>query len=484
MGIRILNETTSKLSENIHTIYKEKEKIDNESLQDKSTNIIKNIISDKQIKEMFSTLQNNYLVSNMSYLSLAKVEESATILSENLSRLKMQIELDDFLSKGYNLDIDALKKKYKKKKINKEFPNLNFDKIRELYISPPKKLPTYYDEKQLIHIDSFVWRKYILAIIQMIFNHMDFVVCNIGDEGSGKSCKCSQDMYIIWWIMTEIGLIDYKFDINEMFANTLRRFSELEDKYYGNPFRIIGLDEGNELNRQDWKEDDVKLFWQRLRRERHERSIKFVNIPVLGEMILNIVLSRINFIFDMKNKNETKTGTLYKGDYDFYIIPRGDKIFSPTQNREISKEEVKNKLYIKLKDKEYLKGLPKEIRVKRCFCNGVWGFYEKDYIKELKETNRQYTISRGLKFGNMELFSIYKANITPKKLNVRKGDVLYPSLNKMVNKIKWFWNNDLDLLAKYENIFKQKEEEKNGKRKPDREKAKEAVPNLDTTNNM
>ena len=72
----------------------------------------------------------------------------------------------------------------------------------------------------------------------------------------------------------------------------------MEDKYYGIPFRLICLDEGNELNRQDWKEDDVKLFWKRLRRERHEQRIKFINIPVLGEMIINIVLSRMNFIFN------------------------------------------------------------------------------------------------------------------------------------------------------------------------------------------
>jgi len=260
--------------------------------------------------------------------------------------------------------------------------------------------------------------------------------------------------------MTEIGLIDYKYDIKEIFANSLQKFSELEDKYYGQPFRIIGLDEGNELNRQDWKEESVKLFWQRLRRERHEQRIKFINIPVLGEMIINIVLSRINFIFNMLNRNETKTGTLYKGDYDFYIIPRGDKIFSPYLNKELSKEEIKNKLYMNLKDKEYLKGLPKDIKVKRCYCNGVWGFLEKDYIKEMKETNRQYTISRGLKFSLSELYVLYKSHLTPIKVGVRKNNVLYPSLNKLVNKIKWFWNNDLELLKKYENIFKQKEEEK------------------------
>jgi len=458
MNIEILDIPNQELRDKIHQIYESKENIKDTELEKKALVNIKNILSNREIKEMFITLQDYKFISDMSYEGLAKVEESARVLSENLTQLKTQVELDKFLSKGYNLDINALKEKYRSKGLRKDFPDLDFKKIRELYVYPPKYIPAHYDERSQITIDSFVFRKYIIAILQMVFNHMDFVVCNIGDEGAGKSCKCSQDMYILWWIMTQIGLIDYKFEITEMFANTLRRFSELEDKYYGVPFRIIGLDEGNELNRQDWKEDDVKLFWQRLRRERHEQRIKFINIPVLGEMIINIVLSRINFIFNMINQNETRTGTLYKGDYDFYIIPRGYKIFSPFLNRELTKEEIKNKLYLNLKDKEYLKGLPKDIKIKRCHCNGIWGFNEKEYIKKLKETNRQYTISKGIKFGLTELYSFYKAEVTLPKLGVKKTDAIYHSLKKMIYKIRGFWNNDLQLLNKYDHIFEQKME--------------------------
>ena len=462
------------LKEKILEVYKEKKKKEDTNISKKSIDVIKNILSNREIMEMFTSLQDKEFVSKLSFIKLAKVEESAKILAEELERIKKQVELDEFLSKGYNLNIEKLKKEFIKKKLRKSFPNLNFDKIRELYLYPPKKLPTYYDENKYITIDAFVFRKYLIGIIQMIFNHMDLVVCIIGDEGAGKSCKCSQDMFILWWLMKELGIIDYPFNINEIFVNTLRKFSELEDKYYGVPFRILGLDEGNELNRQDWKEDDVKLFWQRLRRERHEQRIKFINIPVLGEMIINIVLSRINFIFNMRNKNKAETGTLYKGDYDFYIIPRGDKIFSPFLSRELSKEEIKNKLYLNLKDKSYLKGIPKDIKIKTCHCNGVWGFAEKDYIKELKETNKQYTITKGLKFGTSETFAFYKSRFTPAKVNISKDSVFYPSLNKMIHKIKSFWNNDPELLTKYTNIFKQKQEEKdNDGRKPTREKPRD-----------
>lgn len=467
MNIQILDLEKEEVSKKIKNIYSSRDNEDKNELQKKAIRQLMNIISNKEIKEMFSSLQDFNFIDNITYEGLARIEESTRVLSENIRELKEKVELEEFFSKGYNLDISKLKEKYTKKKLKNVYPDLDFKKIKELYINPPTELKTYYDEKKIIKVDAFVFRKYLIAVLQMIFNHMDLVVCNIGDEGAGKSCKCSQDMFMLWWMMTQIKLIDYPFDIKEIFVNTLTKFAELEDKYYGKPFRIIGLDEGNELNRQDWKEDSVKLFWQRLRRERHEQRIKFVNIPVLGELIINIVLSRINFIFKSLNKNEPKTGTLYKGDYDFYILPRGDKIFSPFLNRELTKEEIKNKLYINLKDKEYLKGMPKDIKIKKCHCNGIWGFREKDYLKELKETNKQYTIKKGLKFGYTELYAFYKANISFRKLGISQKEVIYPSLKKMIYKIKGFWNNDPELLAKYDNIFKQKieEKDKNAKRK-------------------
>lgn len=458
MSIEILDKNIDELREAISAVFKTEEEFQDTGLNEETIESIKNIVSTKEIVEMFANIKKPYFYKKMSYEMFARMEEAAGILSNNLRDLKNTVDIEQFLSKGYNLDIKGLAEKYRHQKLHKQFPDLDFKKIKELYVSPPKKLQTIYDENLFIDVDDFVFRKYLIAIIQMIFNHMDFVVGNVGDEGAGKSCKCSQDIYIMWWIMTQIKLIDYPFQLKEMLANTLQKFQDLEDKYYGHPFRIIGLDEGNELNRQDWKEDPVKMFWQRLRRERFERRIKFINIPVLGEMIINIVISRLNFIFNVLNKNEVKTGTLYKGDYDFFIIPRGEKIYSPHLNRELSKEEIKNKLYINLKDKEYLKGLPKDIKIKKCHFNGVWGFEEKEYIKEMKETNKQYRVTKGIRLGMTETFAFYKANITMKKIGIKKGDYRYPSLNMMIHKIKKFWNNDLDLLMKYENILAQKRE--------------------------
>ena len=77
--------------------------------------------------------------------------------------------------------------------------------------------------------------------------------------------------------------------------------------------------------------------------------------------------------------------------------------------------------------------------------------------------------------------------MTLKKLGIRKTNVIYPSLKKMIYKIKGFWNNDPELLNKYENIFRQKEEEKeeNGTTKRRiKPIGSQTPPNLASNNNM
>jgi len=488
MSIEILDLPKKELVGRLKELYKNYDNEIETDLPKTTINSVTNILSTREIKDMILNIQDQEYIRHLSYTALAEIEDASRILFENIKNLKRQVEIDTFFKDGYNINISKLKKEYRIKGLRKQHPKLDFLRIKDLYVKPPRSIPTYYDETKNILIDEFVFRKYMVAIIQMIFNHMDFVVCNIGDEGSGKSCKCTQDMYIVWWIMKEIGLIDYEFKLEEMFVNTLQKFSELEDKYYGKPFRIVGLDEGNELNRQDWKEDQVKLFWQRLRRERHERRIKFINIPVLGEMIINIVLSRINFIFDMKNKNRSETGTLYKGEYNFYIIPRGDKVYSPYHKRELTKEEIKNKLYTNLKDKEYLKGLPADIRIKTCLCNGIWGYKQEEYEKQLKETNKAYTVKQGIRFRLIELYAVYKAKPTHAKHNIEKSSSLYSPFETFMRKLNGFWKNDPELYIKYEQINKHKQEEKDrnarAKRKDKPTKRKSAAPILDTTTTL
>jgi hypothetical protein len=273
--IRIINDNEERIRVKLESLFKIEE-YDKGGLNQDTLINIKNILSDPEINDLLNKLQDPLYLKEFDYDKLAELKDNIESLYLNIDKLKENVDVETFFKDGYNLDIEELKRRYKRNKLYVEFPNLNFNRLLELYRNPPKQLATNYDDNKHIIIDDFIFRKYMIALIQMVFNHMDLLVCAVGAEGSGKSTHISQDMYMVYWILKEIQIIDYAFDIKEIWFNTLQKFRETEDKYFKMPFRIIGLDEGNELNKQDWKDDEVKTFFQRLRRERYNRRIKFI----------------------------------------------------------------------------------------------------------------------------------------------------------------------------------------------------------------
>lgn len=465
--IEIIKEDITSLKSKLNNAIKEQQQLTKvkEPLPLEIISDIKNTLSDISIQNLLRNIKDIEYFNRFDYAALSDLEDLFKELNNNIGRIKQKVDVEIFLKEGYRIDEQALIKKFKKAKLHKEFPNFNIKKLSDLYKSPPPKLAAIYDNRKQILIDKFVFRKYLIAIIQMIFNHMDLLVCASGGEGVGKSTLVSQHMYLVYWILKSIGVIDYEWDIKEIWFNNLPQFREAEDKYFSKHFRIFGLDEGNELNRQDWKDDEVKTFFQRLRRERYNRRIKFICLPVLGELIPNIVLSRMNFIFDLRTKNEISTATLKKGIYDFYIIPRGSTIYSPKYKKEFTATEIRQKLYVNMKDKEYLKGMPRDIIVKTCQCNGTWGFKETEYVKELKESNKTYSVSRGITFGYTELYMFYKSTVTMKKLGIKANDIRYPSMHKMINKINHYFYSQPDLMQKMESMFIKKQQDKEARAK-------------------
>jgi len=288
----------------------------------------------------------------------------------------------------------------------------------------------------------------------------NFVANNIIVHNSGKSTHVSQLMWMVHWIIHQLKIVEYPFKINDMFFNTLEKLRLTEDDLFDKPFRILALDEGNELHRQNWKEEEVQTFFQRLRRERYNQRIKFICIPVLGELMSSIVLSRVNFITEMKNTNDVKSGSLNKGRANFYIIPRGDTIYSPKQKRELKQGDIKTLIYDFLKDKNWLKGIPSEALCHTYACNGVWGFPESLYEKELKDSNKTFQVSAGLKLTDLEAFYMYETGISLKAIGLDSKDVKYATMNKFFNRLKKYFENNLDKYNKYKLILERKEAEK------------------------
>lgn len=405
-------------------------------------------------------LKNKYLES-FSYEDLNSLHEVLESFYMNLDSMKKKIDIDMFFEKGSLINIKKLKIKFKALGRDKIYPNFNFKRLEELFRDPPKSLPAMDGSNPNLEMiyDPYIVRKYIYGIIQMVVNEMDLLVGFTGSEGMGKSCGCSQHINLVYYLLKELGLIEYEYNIKDIWFGSLNDFQQAEDKFFSEKFRILGLDEGNELNRQDWQDESVKTFFQRLRRERFNQRIKFICLPQLGELMTSIVLSRMNFIINVYSKDDIQTGTLDKGFCNFYIIPRNDKIYSPHQKREISKREILNILGVNLNDKkEYLKEIPPKLLIKKYRFNYIWGFDKKDYDKYIKESNKNFTVAKGARLTEYEAYCYFKTRPNLKNWNMdRKEDrEMYATVSKLDRKICKMFEENPDKLLKYDTAMQNK----------------------------
>lgn len=426
------------------------------------------ILNNNELKLICKKILKNEYIEKFTYEDLNSLFEIIEGFYSNISKIKEDVDISIFFKKGNIIDIRGLKQELKRLGRYDMYKHVNFKRLEELFKNPPEKLlPQDNSTQEYIIYDKFVVRKYLYGIVQMIVNEMDLLIGYVGEEGMGKSAGCSQDMNLIYYILKEINLIQYEYNINDMWFESLDSFIEAENNFFEQRFRILGLDEGNELNRQDWQDERVKTFFQRLRRERFNQRIKFICLPQLGELITGIVLSRMNFIFHMYSYDKVKIGTLDKGYCDFYIIPRSNKIYSPKQKREISREEVKKSLTINLEDKKkkFITQLPKNILIKTIKKNHIWGFSKKDYNKNLKEKNKTFSVSKGIKLSELECFYYFKKRPNLKDWNIdrKEESEMYSTLAKMDKKICRIFEENPDKLIKYENLLKYKKERKKDK---------------------
>jgi len=431
------------------------------NLKENSLKKIYQILNNNDLKLLCRNILKKKYLKSFTYEDLNAFHEVLESLYNNIDSMKKQIDIDIFFEKGNLINIKKLKTKFNALGRDKIFPDFDFKRLEQLFNEPPTSLPAQdgSNPKHEAIYDPYVVRKYLYGIIQMVVNEMDLLIGYTGSEGMGKSCGCSQDVSLIYYLLKELKLIDYKYNIKEMFFGNLSDFRQAEDKYFKEKFRILGLDEGNELNRQDWQSDEVKEFFQRLRRERFNQRIKFICLPQLGELMTQIVLSRMNFIFNMYSKDDIETGTLDKGFCNFYIIPRNDKIYSPHQKREITKKEILNILGVNLNDKkEYLKEIPPKLLLKKITKNYIWGFDKRDYDKYIKEGNKNFSVSKGARLNEYESYIYFKCRPNLKDWNLdRKEDKeMYATLSKMDRKICKQFEENPDKLLKHDTAMQLK----------------------------
>lgn len=402
----------------------------NPILNVKHSNELEGILDEEINITLFKKLTDRKYIKNLSLYKLKSLFFRVEDLYFKLKELYKRVELENYLNES--IDIDGLKEQYKKLKLKSKYPNLNFDKLKEFYDTPPTSLKSPMYKNHMIY-DEIVVKKYVTAILQMVFNQLDLVVVFAGGEGTGKTTASTQDSYLVYYLLVEFGLITYDYTLKDTMYYNLKGVIDAFNKHSQNPLRIFILDEGNELNRKNWSNPMVQLFIQKLRRERKHLRIIFINLPQLGELSTDLTLSRVNFIFQLSMKSDIKTKLAIKGKCNFYILPRFNLVYSYSNKRDLSKSKIINTIGKILDDKKkYFQLLPADLRIHTFERNGVWSFNEGDYDKLSKKANEQFSTT-GVVLTKQEIYYLTKY-MNFKKMGVTPNTNAYFALAHLKNK--------------------------------------------------
>lgn len=386
----LLDKEISKVEEEINNGY---------SIEDEQDAYLQDLLSNtsNEVKNSLGVLSDMSKKYYRDLNDLAEIENASFRLYSHAKRIKEEMELKLYYNDRNSYYVKKLRELYKAKKLNKKFPKFDLDKYLHLLENPLREIKNPMG--QIVRYDPYVVNKYMIAINQMLFDEMDFYIINNGPEGSGKSCHSSQ--IILWFYTTlkQVGLIDYAYDITKMFfSDILSMLNEQNLQGNNDYFRIMNLDEGNDLNKQNYREQDAQDFRYSMRTTRRNLRIVIINIQQIGELDNAISLSRANFIFDCHLDSNRKTGTLQKGMVDMYIIPRGEKIYSPFWRKNFSRNDIKNAFANKLeRKKDYYVSMPRDFLIYRYHFDEAWGFDKSKYDDYIKDEIRKHSYSKGFK---------------------------------------------------------------------------------------
>lgn len=412
-------------------------------------------------KDLLQSLKELSKLNNAHSLSYQEFMENCDLIIESSEKIKVirdRLEYLQMLKDGDRFDFKELKRMLKQREVYKKFPNFKFERYKELLNNPVLTLKNF--EGKEIQYDPFVIDKLLIGINQLVFDEMDLRIINVGKEGSGKSCFSSQSILYIWWFCNEVGLIEYEYDVTKLFYSSVGKLLEEQEKQKDNDYcRIFCLDEGYELNRQNFREEDSRSYKDSMRSDRKMLRIEIINLPQLGELELAITQTRTNFIFDAQLRGSLKTGTLQKGLINFYTIPRGDYMYSRFHRRELPAKEIVNELSRVLKDKnDSYKGLPKSIIIDQFNFKGVWGFDKSIYDAYIKKENKLRRVKKNdIKCTDHIVWCIYKKLAKTGQLGMfdrtKKFDaMLYKTWQSFRTKCSMRFETNPELLIKYKTM--------------------------------
>lgn len=445
------------LREKLVSIIEEKEESKDRKLLRKQINQVIHSIKTSDLERILKLIKDKEYIDKFSYANLVDIEESLSTVASEIKEFKNEIDLEIFFKEGKKFDFEKLEKLMKLKAINKRYKKFSFNKYKELIQNPPLEIKNHLG--QTIKYNHFFVKKSLVLIHQMLFNEMDIYITNWGDEGSGKSCWSSQQILFFYYCLKFVGLIEYEYDVKKLFFSSLSSLLEEQEMQTNDDyFRIMCLDEGTELNRQNYREEASMIFRDDMRTSRKLQRIIIINLPQLGELDTSITLSRSNLLFECRMENDVKTGMLKKGHIDMFIKPRGSFIYSPYQKRDISKAEIVNSFARQLEKKSsYYLQSPQNCIIQKFNFYDVWGFDRDTYADHVKTQTKQKRFSGSIKTNEYHAYILWKFLPDLKNwgfnLKNKTHKKMYGTIQKWIKEIENKFVFDDKARKKYEVLY-------------------------------
>jgi hypothetical protein len=272
------------------------------------------------------------------------------------------------------IDVDNYFKDFK--------PHFNEKRFKELLIKPQTSIMT---DKGNIYVGRRMFKS-ILVSCKMLWKEFDRNNIYYGGEGGGKSHTVFQHTYAWWWILNELGMINYQFGMHLIYGR-LKDLLASFDLYANIPFMIFTLDESDDLNRKNWNKPIVKETMSKLRKERKNLRIVNLLMPAIEEMLPAITLSRIAWIIEIDVDMDINFNII-RGKYSLMNIPLTSGYVSPMHKKYISRREVKAYLSDRLynnSDKYSL--LPRKLLSFTDNTNSTFMFDKEEYKQWARDLN-------------------------------------------------------------------------------------------------
>lgn len=151
------------------------------TLEQRNIQKVKHIINEFETQQLLANLLDEEYSRDLDYSDIVELQDKLELLKKTIDKAKEEIDLDEFYKRGEIVDFKKLRQIYKDKELKKRYPSFDIKAYEELLRNPPLEIQNFKGE--VIKYDSYVVKKILLGINQMIFDEMDLYIANCGGEG-------------------------------------------------------------------------------------------------------------------------------------------------------------------------------------------------------------------------------------------------------------------------------------------------------------